>query len=41
MQFLADEANTEKLRKELLLVANQYVADTKFDTLLFEEYVVK
>lgn len=41
VQFLADEANTEKLRKELLLVINQYVADTKFDTLLFEEYVVK
>lgn len=41
VQFLADEANTEKLRKELLLVVNQYVADTKFDTLLFEEYVVK
>lgn len=41
VQFLADEDNTEKLRKELLLVVNQYVADTKFDTLLFEEYVVK
>ncbi len=41
VQFLADEENADKLRKELLLVINQYVADTKFDTLLFEEYVVK
>lgn len=41
VQFLADEANAERLKKELLLVVNQYVADTKFDSLMFEEYVVK
>lgn len=41
VQFLSDEANTEKLKSELLLVVNQYVTDGKFDTLLFEEYVVK
>jgi len=41
VQFLADENNAEKLRSELLLVANQYVTDGKFDSLLFEEYVVK
>jgi flagellar protein FliL len=41
VQFLADEENAEKLKKELLLVINQYVSDTKFETLLFEEYVVK
>jgi len=41
VQFLADEKNTEKLRMELLLIVNQYVTDGKFETLLFEEYVVK
>ncbi|MDO9632001.1 MAG: flagellar basal body-associated FliL family protein [Humidesulfovibrio sp.] len=41
VQFLADEKNAEKLKSELLLVVNQYVSDGKFDTLLFEEYVVK
>jgi len=41
VQFLADEDNAEKLRHELLLVINQYVTDGKFETLLFEEYVVK
>lgn len=41
VHFLADEENTEKLKEELLLVINQYVTDGKFDTLMFEEYVVK
>lgn len=41
VHFLADEENTEKLKQELLLVINQYVTDGKFDTLMFEEYVVK
>ena len=41
VQFLTDETNAEKLKHELLLVINQYVTDGKFDTLLFEEYVVK
>jgi Flagellar basal body-associated protein len=41
VQFLSDENNVEKMRSELLLVVNQYVSDGKFDTLLFEEYVVK
>lgn len=41
VHFLTDEENTEKLRTELLLVINQYVTDGKFDTLMFEEYVVK
>jgi flagellar FliL protein len=41
VQFLTDEKNAEKLRSELLMVVNQYVSDGKFDTLLFEEYVVK
>lgn len=41
VHFLADEENTDKLKAELLLVINQYVTDGKFDTLMFEEYVVK
>jgi flagellar FliL protein len=41
VQFLTDEENAERLKKELLLVVNQYVTDGKFETLLFEEYVVK
>jgi len=41
VQFLADEKNAEKMKSELLMVVNQYVSDGKFDTLLFEEYVVK
>jgi len=41
VQFLADEQNAEKLKAELLLVINQYVTDGKFDSLMFEEYVVK
>ncbi len=41
VQFLSDEQNAERLKSELLLVINQYVADGKFDHLMFEEYVVK
>ncbi|OIO00829.1 MAG: hypothetical protein AUJ49_09115 [Desulfovibrionaceae bacterium CG1_02_65_16] len=41
VQFLSDEQNAERLKGELLLVINQYVADGKFDNLMFEEYVVK
>jgi flagellar FliL protein len=41
VQFLTDEKNTEKLKTELLLVINQYVSDGKFESLMFEEYVVK
>ncbi len=41
VQFLADEHNAEKLKAELLMVINQYVSDGKFETLMFEEYVVK
>lgn len=41
VQFLADEKNAEKLKAELLMVINQYVSDGKFETLMFEEYVVK
>jgi flagellar FliL protein len=41
VQFLDDEKNAEKLKAELLMVINQYVSDGKFETLMFEEYVVK
>lgn len=41
VQFLADEKNAEKLKEGLLQVVNKYVSDGKFETLLFEEYVVK
>jgi len=41
VHFLSDEENTEKLKAELLMVINQYVTDGKFETLMFEEYVVK
>ena len=41
VQFLSDEQNAERLKSELLLVVNQYVADGKFDNLVFEEYVVR
>lgn len=41
VQFLSDEQNAERLKAELLLVINQYIADGKFDHLMFEEYVVK
>jgi len=41
VHFLADEENTEQLKNELLMVINQYVTDGKFNTLMFEEYVVK
>lgn len=41
VQFLADEHNAEKLKGELLLVVNQYMDMGKFDSVMFEEYVVK
>lgn len=41
LRFLSDEKNAEALKAALLPVANQFVSDGKFETLLFEEYVVK
>jgi flagellar protein FliL len=41
VQFLSDERNAEKMKTELLMVINQYISAGKFDTLMFEEYVVK
>lgn len=41
VQFLSDERNAEKMKAELLLVINQYIASGKFESIMFEEYVVK
>lgn len=41
LQYLADEKNAERLKKELLTVVNQYMGAGQFENLLFEEYVVK
>lgn len=41
LQFLADEKNAERLKKELLTVVNQYMGAGQFENFLFEEYVVK
>jgi|GEM_PF-370775 flagellar FliL protein len=41
LQFLTDEENTEQLKKELLAVVNQYMSAGRFETILFEEYLVR
>ncbi len=41
VDFLADQANVETLKQELLAVTNQYMALGTFETLLFEHYLVK
>lgn len=41
LQFLTDETNSEKLKKELLTVVNQYMGAGQFEELLFEQYLVK
>ncbi|MGE4293496.1 MAG: flagellar basal body-associated protein FliL [Desulfovibrio sp.] len=41
LQFLTDEKNTENLKKELLSVVNQYMAAGRFETILFEDYLVR
>ncbi|QGY41006.1 flagellar basal body protein FliL [Pseudodesulfovibrio cashew] len=41
LQFLSDEKNSEKLKKELLAIINQYMGFGQFDTLLFEQYLVR
>lgn len=41
LTFLTDETNSEALKQELLSVVNQYMADGRFESLLFEQYVVK
>ena len=41
LTFLTDETNSEALKQELLAVVNQYMADGRFENLLFEQYLVK
>ena len=41
LQFLTDETNSERLKRELLAVVNQYMGAGQFDELLFEQYMVK
>jgi flagellar FliL protein len=41
LQFLSDENNSEKLKKELLAIINQYMGFGQFETLLFEQYLVR
>lgn len=41
LQFLSDEKNSEKLKKELLAIINQYMGFGQFETLLFEQYLVR
>lgn len=41
LQFLADEKNVEKLKKDLLMVINQYIVAGEFEKILFEEYLVR
>jgi len=41
LQFLSDKKNSEKLKKELLAIINQYMGFGQFETLLFEQYLVR
>lgn len=41
LQFLSDKENSEKLKKELLAIINQYMGFGQFETLLFEQYLVR
>ncbi|MDD3310663.1 flagellar basal body-associated FliL family protein [Pseudodesulfovibrio sp.] len=41
LEFLSDKDNSDKLKKELLAIINQYMGFGEFDTLLFEQYLVR
>ncbi|SMF39653.1 flagellar basal body-associated FliL family protein [Desulfovibrio gilichinskyi] len=41
LQFLSDKNNAEKLKKDLLMVINQYIVAGQFETILFEKYLVR
>ncbi len=41
LQFLSDKKNAEKLKKDLLVVINQYIVGGQFEEILFEEYLVR
>lgn len=41
LRFLSDKENSKKLKKELLAIINQYMGFGQFETLLFEQYLVR
>ncbi len=41
LQFLSDKENSDKLKKELLTIINQYMGFGQFDSLLFEQYLAR
>ncbi len=41
LHFLSDKNNSDRLKKELLAIINQYMGYGQFDTLLFEQYLVR
>ncbi|XPV77286.1 MAG: flagellar basal body-associated FliL family protein [Desulfovibrio sp.] len=41
VQLVAEDRNTDELKKELLTVINQYMSAGQFEDILFEEYLVK
>ena len=41
LQFLSDKKNADKLKKDLLMVINQYIVAGEFDEILFEKYLVR
>nr|WP_321257440.1 flagellar basal body-associated FliL family protein [uncultured Pseudodesulfovibrio sp.] len=41
LQFLSDKNNSDKLKSELLAIINQYMGFGQFETLMFEQYLVR
>lgn len=41
LQFLSDKENSDKLKKELLAIINQYMGFGQFETLMFDQYLVR
>ena len=41
LQFLSDKENSDKLKKELLAIVNQYMGFGQFKTLMFDQYLVR
>ncbi|WP_239057889.1 flagellar basal body-associated FliL family protein [Pseudodesulfovibrio sp. JC047] len=41
LEFLSDTENSDKLKKELLAIINQYMGFGQFETLMFEQYLVR
>ena len=41
LEFLSDKENSDKLKSELLAIINQYMGFGQFETILFEQYLVR